>query len=60
MMLCIKCLQIYIVISESIIVKCCRWCLMIQTVIKAHVSFDGQLHVPSVYCASKGMVTVML
>ena len=24
------------------------------------VSFDGQVHVPSVYCASKGMVTVML
>ena len=58
MMLYIKFLQIYILISTSIIVKSFRWFLMIQ-LLSRHMSFDGG-HVPSVYCASKGMVTVML
>ena len=37
MMLYWEFLQAYIVISKSIIVKCFRWFLMIQTAIKTHV-----------------------
>ena len=58
MMLYRKFLQIYIVVSKSIIVKYLRWFLMIQ-LLSRHKYFDGQVHAISVLCF-KGMVTVML
>ena len=59
MMLYRKCLQIYIVISKSIIAKYFRWFLMIQLLYQDVCPLMGG-HVPSVHCASKGMLTVML